>query len=190
MAQEIDDQENAIQCVRDGAEQKTALPLRKCDCRAAQPPGQVGSGFQIPDRGKDQQADQEAPSLAVPGAADQPVPERQHECERHEVRDGGDLVASAKADGPGIGIEHGADGREEQRDAGEHHRQKSNRDASPVADAVDPRKEMDGCHENGKPEHLLGARKPVPRPGGIVFHVQGQILLQHPDHEHQCKTGI
>jgi hypothetical protein len=49
---------------------------------------------------------------------------------------------------------------------------------------------MDGCHNDGKAEGLFDAREPVPCPGGIVFHVQGQILLEHPDHEHQRKAGI
>ena len=106
VAQEIDDQENAIQCVRDGAEQKTALLLRKRECRDAQPPGQVGRGFHIPDRCKDQQADQEVPFLALPGAAQRQDPKPQHERKGGEVPYGGDLVPESKADGTGIHIEH------------------------------------------------------------------------------------
>ena len=189
MLQEIGDQEGSVQGIGNRADQKTGI-VRECDCRGAQGREEVENGFQVPDCGKDQQADQEVTSLRLPGTAQQPIPERQGKCKGDEVPQGGDPVASPKSDGPCVRVEHRAKGGEDQQCGDEHQPQEADRDRPPVLDPVDARQEVDQRHNDGIPEHLLSTGEPIPRPGGVIFHVQGQVFLQHAGYEHQRKAGI
>ena len=129
--QEIGNQEGSIQGIGNGADQKTII-VRECDCRGAQGLGKAKRGFQVPDRRKDQQSDKEAPSLGLPEAVQQTIPERQGEGKGEEVQQGGDPVADPKTDGPGVRVQHRADGREDEQDGDQHDPQEADRNRPPV----------------------------------------------------------
>ena len=109
VSQEIDDQEDPIQGVGDGAEQEVVFTRERDGC-PPQGRDQAGQGLQVSDRRKDHQTQQEVPSLRVPGTAQGSKAEQHRYCKGDEVPQDGDPEPNPKTDRARPGLQHGADG--------------------------------------------------------------------------------